>query len=49
MVPLDNTNYYYTLSYYGGSWWAVYNSQVDFPTLVLWNMMVQDGMWKMVV
>lgn len=26
----DNTNYYYTLSYYGGSWWAVYNSQVDF-------------------
>ena len=25
-----NTNYYYTLSYYGGSWWAVYNSQVDF-------------------
>ncbi|WP_415976250.1 hypothetical protein [Eubacterium ramulus] len=24
------TNYYYTLSYYGGSWWAVYNSQVDF-------------------
>lgn len=26
----DNTNYYYTLCYYGGSWWAVYNSQVDF-------------------
>lgn len=25
-----NTNHYYTLSYYGGSWWAVYNSQVDF-------------------
>ena len=21
----DNTNYYYTLCYYGGSWWAVYN------------------------
>ena len=26
----DNTNYYYTRCYYGGSWWAVYNSQVDF-------------------
>ncbi|WP_288775374.1 hypothetical protein [uncultured Eubacterium sp.] len=25
-----NTNHYYTLSYYGGSWWAVYDSQVDF-------------------
>ena len=26
----DNTNYYYTLCYYGGSWWAGYNSQGDF-------------------
>lgn len=25
-----NSSYYYTLSYYGGSWWAVYDSQVDF-------------------
>ena len=26
----ENTNYYYTLCYYGGNWWAVYDSQVDF-------------------
>lgn len=29
-ITIGNTNYYYTLCYYGGSWWAVYNSQVDF-------------------